>query len=86
MDGGPAVGYGSFHQQYYLDDRLIAVGVIDILPLCVSSVYFFYDPDYRFLSLGSYASLRLVRNRMCNVLKIIIKTFNFAGRFSWYSN
>uniref|UniRef100_A0A8D8YJN2 Arginyl-tRNA--protein transferase 1 n=1 Tax=Cacopsylla melanoneura TaxID=428564 RepID=A0A8D8YJN2_9HEMI len=51
-------GYGSFHQQYWLDGRLIAVGVIDILPLCVSSVYFFYDPDYAWLSLGTISSLR----------------------------
>ncbi|TMW53528.1 hypothetical protein DOY81_001405 [Sarcophaga bullata] len=51
-------GYGSFHQQYWLDDKLIAVAVIDILPYCVSSVYFFYDPDYNFLSLGTYSSLR----------------------------
>jgi len=55
---GPEIGYGSFHQQYWLDDKLIAVGVIDILPACVSSVYFFYDPDYSFLSLGTYGSLR----------------------------
>ncbi|XP_037949266.1 arginyl-tRNA--protein transferase 1-like isoform X3 [Teleopsis dalmanni] len=57
VNGAPT-GYGSFHQQYWLDDKLIAVGVIDILPYCVSSVYFFYDPDYSFLSLGTYASLR----------------------------
>lgn len=49
---------GSFHQQYWLDDKLIAVAVIDILPHCLSSVYFFYDPDYGFLSLGTYSSLR----------------------------
>lgn len=59
---GPIVGYGSFHQQYWLDDKLIAVAVIDILPYCVSSVYFFYDPDYSFLSLGTYGSLRCVRS------------------------
>ncbi|KRF98160.1 uncharacterized protein Dwil_GK15677, isoform D [Drosophila willistoni] len=55
---GPDKGYGSFHQQYWLDNKLIAVGVIDILPSSVSSVYFFYDPDYSFLSLGTYGSLR----------------------------
>ncbi|XP_050070583.1 arginyl-tRNA--protein transferase 1 [Anopheles maculipalpis] len=53
-------GFGSFHQQYWLDDRLIAVGVIDVLPNCVSSVYFFYDPEFKFLSLGTYSSLREV--------------------------
>uniref|UniRef100_A0A336LHV4 CSON010446 protein n=1 Tax=Culicoides sonorensis TaxID=179676 RepID=A0A336LHV4_CULSO len=52
------MGYGSFHQQYWLDSCLIAVAVIDILPQCVSSVYFFYDPDFAFLSLGTYASLQ----------------------------
>uniref|UniRef100_T1J3H9 Arginyl-tRNA--protein transferase 1 n=1 Tax=Strigamia maritima TaxID=126957 RepID=T1J3H9_STRMM len=55
---GPSCGYGSFHQQYWLDGKLIAVGVMDVLPHCVSSVYFYYDPDYRFLTLGTYASLR----------------------------
>ncbi|KAF6212913.1 hypothetical protein GE061_010623 [Apolygus lucorum] len=54
----PPCGYGSFHQLYKLDGKLIAVGVIDILPKCVSSVYFFYDPAYSHLSLGTYGSLR----------------------------
>ncbi|XP_056659227.1 arginyl-tRNA--protein transferase 1 isoform X18 [Monodelphis domestica] len=54
---GPDCGYGSFHQQYWLDGKIIAVGVIDILPYCVSSVYLYYDPDYSFLSLGVYSAL-----------------------------
>ncbi|KAM6330274.1 arginyl-tRNA--protein transferase 1 isoform 2-T2 [Podargus strigoides] len=57
---GPDCGYGSFHQQYWLDGKIIAVGVIDILPCCVSSVYLYYDPDYSFLSLGVYSALREV--------------------------
>ncbi|XP_063526427.1 arginyl-tRNA--protein transferase 1 isoform X16 [Pongo pygmaeus] len=56
---GPDCGYGSFHQQYWLDGKIIAVGVIDILPNCVSSVYLYYDPDYSFLSLGVYSALRV---------------------------
>ncbi|XP_073541468.1 arginyl-tRNA--protein transferase 1 isoform X3 [Phyllobates terribilis] len=55
---GVSCGYGSFHQQYWLDGKIIAVGVIDILPYCVSSVYLYYDPDYSFLSLGVYSALR----------------------------
>ncbi|KAM3863010.1 arginyl-tRNA--protein transferase 1 [Diretmus argenteus] len=55
---GPEMGYGSFHQQYWLDGRIVAVGVIDILPTCVSSVYLYYHPDYASLSLGSYSALR----------------------------
>ena len=52
------IEYGSYHQQYRIDNKLIAVGVIDILPSCVSSVYFYYDPDYSFLSLGIYSALK----------------------------
>ncbi|KAM7534587.1 hypothetical protein Aperf_G00000115181 [Anoplocephala perfoliata] len=51
--------FGSYHQQYWLDGkRLIAVGVIDLVPGCLSSVYFFYDPEYSFLHLGTYSALR----------------------------
>lgn len=50
-------GHGSFHYQYLLDGKIIAVGVIDILPHSVSSVYLYYDPEYRFLSLGTLTSL-----------------------------
>ncbi|KAG6443353.1 hypothetical protein O3G_MSEX002745 [Manduca sexta] len=55
---GPPCGFGSFHQQYWLEGKLVAVGVIDILPKCVSSVYFFYDPQYMHLTLGTYGALR----------------------------
>ncbi|KAK0422484.1 hypothetical protein QR680_007599 [Steinernema hermaphroditum] len=51
-------GFGSFHQLYILDDKIIAVGVIDLLPACLSSKYFFYDPDFSFLALGTYSALR----------------------------
>ncbi len=36
--------YGTFHRQYVVDGRIVAVGVLDVLPHCVSSVYLFYDP------------------------------------------
>merc|ERR1711899_297979 len=49
--------FGAFHQQYVIDGRIIAVGVIDILPHCVSSVYLYYDPDFSFLSPGTLTSL-----------------------------
>lgn len=39
--------YGCYHMQHWLNDKLIGVNVIDILPKCVSSVYFFYDPGKR---------------------------------------
>ncbi|KAH9603473.1 hypothetical protein KSS87_012549 [Heliosperma pusillum] len=54
----PPCGFGSFHQQYRIDGRLIAVGVIDILPKCLSSKYLFWDPELAFLSLGKYSALQ----------------------------
>eukprot|EP00731_Ephydatia_muelleri_P018197 Em0011g237a len=50
--------YGSYHQHYYVDGKLVMVGVVDILPRCLSSVYLYYDPDIMFLSPGVYSALR----------------------------
>ncbi|KAJ4002717.1 Arginyl-tRNA--protein transferase 1 [Fusarium irregulare] len=33
---------GSYHHCYRLDGKLVAIGVLDLLPDCVSSVYFLY--------------------------------------------
>lgn len=49
--------YGGYHQQYLVDGKIVCVGVLDILPNCVSSVYLYYDPDYSFLSLGTVSAL-----------------------------
>ncbi|OWF46351.1 Arginyl-tRNA--protein transferase 1 [Mizuhopecten yessoensis] len=57
-NGGPPMGYGSLHQHYILDGRIIAVGVLDILPQSLSAVYLYYLPEYRFLSIGTYTALR----------------------------
>jgi len=73
-DDGISPAMGSYHQQYLLDGKIIAVGVVDILPRCFSSKYFYYgmtnshiarlhvaaslDPDWKFLSLGTYSALR----------------------------
>ncbi|XP_012087612.1 arginyl-tRNA--protein transferase 2 isoform X2 [Jatropha curcas] len=54
----PPCGFGSFHQQYVIDGKLVAVGVIDILPKCLSSKYLFWDPDFAFVSLGKYSALQ----------------------------
>ncbi|CAO3570125.1 unnamed protein product [Mortierella alpina] len=52
------IGYGTYHQCYYVDNKLVAVAVLDILPRYVSSNYFFYDPSLSSLSLGKYSTLR----------------------------
>lgn len=50
--------YGCYHQEYRLEGKLIAVGVLDILPNCVSSVYVFYDPEYNDWQLGKATALQ----------------------------
>jgi arginine-tRNA-protein transferase len=46
---------------YYLDDKLIGVGYVDALPEGLSAIYFFYDPDERQRSLGTYNVLSVIR-------------------------
>ncbi|RPA86986.1 hypothetical protein BJ508DRAFT_410576 [Ascobolus immersus RN42] len=50
--------YGSFHQLYRLDGRLIAMAVLDLLPNCVSSVYFLYDTEFHKYSMGKLSACR----------------------------
>ena len=40
---------------YFDKEKLIGVDLIDILDNGVSSIYFYYDPDYSHLSLGKYS-------------------------------
>ncbi len=50
-------GYNNFGYEvlYFDGDKLIAVDLIDILPDGISSIYFYYDPDYAGYSLGKYS-------------------------------
>jgi arginine-tRNA-protein transferase len=38
-------------------DRLVAIGVLDVTPDALSSVYFYWDPALKDLSLGTYSAL-----------------------------
>lgn len=49
---------GSFHQMYRLDGRLIAIGVLDLMPQAVSGVYFIYHSDFEKWSFGKLSALR----------------------------
>jgi arginine-tRNA-protein transferase len=45
----------------YLDgSRLVGVGYVDVVPPGLSGIYFFYDPDYRARSLGTFNVLNLL--------------------------
>lgn len=62
--------YGSFvhgHEDFgfevlYFDkERLIGVDLIDVLESGISSIYFYYDPDYAHLSLGNLSLYNQIR-------------------------
>ncbi|CCX16197.1 arginine-tRNA-protein transferase [Pyronema domesticum] len=47
---------GSYHQLYRLDGRLIAMGVLDLLPKAVSGVYLLYHTDFEKWQLGKVSA------------------------------
>ncbi|MRJ03335.1 MAG: arginyltransferase [Epsilonproteobacteria bacterium] len=53
---------------YFHDGKLVGVDLIDILEDGISSIYFFYDPDYQRLSLGIYSLL--VQINLAKMLKL----------------
>lgn len=55
---GKSQQLGSYHQCYRLDGRLIAIGVLDLLPHCVSGVYLLYHSDYEKWQFGKLSALR----------------------------
>lgn len=52
---------GCYHMKYYFDGVLIAIGVIDFTPIAMSSVYFFYDPKYKALTLGVVGAVKEIQ-------------------------
>ncbi|KAH8175488.1 arginine-tRNA-protein transferase [Sarocladium implicatum] len=48
---------GSVHQCYRLDGKLVAIGILDLLPQCVSSVYFLYDESIARFAPGKLSAL-----------------------------
>jgi leucyl-tRNA---protein transferase len=45
---------------YYVADRLVGVGYVDVLPAGLSAIYFYYDPDERHRSLGTFNVLSVI--------------------------
>ncbi|KAI9832338.1 MAG: Arginyl-tRNA--protein transferase 1 [Phylliscum demangeonii] len=57
-DGLGSHAVGSYHQCYRLDGKLVAIGVLDLLPQCVSAVYFMYHQSVSTWSLGKVGALQ----------------------------
>ena len=75
--------YGTYNLIFWLDSKIIAVSVIDILPISISSVYCYYDDSYSKLSLGCVTALKEID--LTNILKQIIidnkMTYYFMGYY-----
>jgi arginine-tRNA-protein transferase len=48
--------------RYWIDGRLVAVGYVDVLSDGLSAIYFFYDPDERRRSLGTFNVLSIIES------------------------
>ena len=54
------IDYGTFHQLYRLDGKLVAIGIIDVVPKGVVSIYMWYDltKSVAKFSFGVYSALK----------------------------
>ena len=59
---------------YFVEDKLVGVDLIDIVNDGISSIYFFYDPDFARLSLGTYSLLKQIE-----FAKILNKDYIYLG-------
>ena len=68
--------YGTYNFIHKIDGKIIAIGIWDILPTSLSSVYLYYDTDYSFLDLGVFTAVREIEY-MKNFQKLIDPNFKY---------
>ncbi|WFD06635.1 arginyltransferase [Malassezia vespertilionis] len=83
FDTDASGAFGAYHQEYRFCGHLIAVGVVDILPFCVSSVYFYYDPEYSDWELGRLSVMNEIAlaRRMRRALDLPCLRWYYLGAF-----
>jgi leucyl-tRNA---protein transferase len=64
---------------YYAHDRLVGVGYVDRLERAMSAIYFFYDPDRRDLSLGTFNVMCLLEECALHELAYLYLGYYVAG-------
>ena len=80
------IEYGTFHQLYRLDGKLVAVGVIDVVPKGLVSVYMWYDTnkDISKFSFGVYSCLKEIE--LAKSLRCQSPQIQFYYMQCWNSN
>ena len=70
--------YGTYNLIHRIDNKIVAVTIVDILPHMLISDYCYYDPDYSFLDLGIVTAIREIE---------YMKSFNklIDSNFIYYS-
>jgi leucyl-tRNA---protein transferase len=64
---------------YFEGEKLVGVGYVDCLPLGMSAIYFFYDPDVRHRSLGTYNVLKIVEETQRRSIPYLYLGYYVAG-------
>lgn len=76
VDGAFDFGY---ELDFFVDDKLVCVDLIDILEDGISSIYCFYDPEYGDLSLGKFSLLTEIKFAKIRTLPYIYLGYFVAG-------
>ena len=64
---------------YFLNNQLVGVGYVDDLPGGLSAIYFFYDPDVRRRSLGTFNVLRIIESAKWRGISHVYLGYFVAG-------
>lgn len=64
---------------FYLSGRLIGVGYVDDLPGLLSAIYFFYDPDERQRSLGTFNVLCQIKHAAARQIPFLYLGYYVRG-------
>jgi arginine-tRNA-protein transferase len=68
LDGNWSFAY---EMRYYRDRELVGVGLVDVVPTGMSSVYFYHSPDWRSESPGTYSLVREISHAHDNNKKYV---------------
>lgn len=64
--------YGTHHQLYRIDGELVATSVLDILPGCVSGVYFMYANKWEKCQFGKVSrGVRVAEGFLADVVDVV---------------
>jgi len=77
----------SLLSEFFIGEKLVAVGFLDISSDAVSSVYFIYDPDYQKRSLGIFGALKEIEyTKMTNKSYYYLGYYIKENKFMNYKN